>query len=285
MPIQEVRTIPDIRERNDRPKDKQPKHQATSTVQRQMVQKFVKELSDSVKQPDRSDSAEHTATEQVETTAREIAHEAVQLPRSFAHRTRYTESTERVQPEQPAPPRQASTPPRQRAEEARYRPDTTPPRTTPDPTPQEQGRRAYVQQAAKATAASPQTVTPEQPQNYHAVPEVPPQEDLPRQNPQSPRQRTENLRIRPESKTPQSAPIPAPQEQGRRAYVQQASKAAATLPITPKSQQEHPAPVVPTPENAPRQAPGMPRLRVDDVRLRPEPDIPQHTPFWLKNSF
>ena len=278
MPIQEVRTIPDIRERNDRPKDKQPKHQATSTVQRQMVQKFVKELSDSVKQPDRSDSAEHTATEQVETTAREIAHEAVQLPRSFAHRTRYTESTERVQPEQPAPPRQASTPPRQHAEEARSRPDTTPPRTTPAPTPQEQGRRAYVQQAAKATAASPQTVTPEQPQNYHAVPEVPPQEDLSRQNPQSPRQRTENLRIRPESKTPQSAPIPAPQEQGRRAYVQQASKAAATLPITPKSQQERPASVVPTPENAPRQAPGMPRLRVDDVRLRPEPDIPQHTP-------
>ena len=278
MPIQEVRTIPDIRERNDRPKDKQPKHQVTSTIQRQMVQKFVKELSDSAKYPDRSDSAEHTATDQVEAFSREIVNEAVQLPRSFVHRTRYIESTERVQAEQPAPPRQASTPPRQRAEEARSRPDTTPPRTTPAPTPQEQGRRAYVQQAAKATAALPQTVTLEQPQNYHAVPEVPPQEDLPRQNPQSPRQRTENLRIRPESKTPQSAPIPAPQEQGRRAYVQQASKAAATLPITPKSQQERPAPVVPTPENAPRQAPGMPRLRVDDVRLRPEPDIPQHTP-------
>ena len=40
----EVTTIPDIRERNDRPKDKQPKHQAVSIVQRQMVQKFVKEL-------------------------------------------------------------------------------------------------------------------------------------------------------------------------------------------------------------------------------------------------
>lgn len=33
----EVTTIPDIRERNDRPKDKQPKHQAVSIVQRQMV--------------------------------------------------------------------------------------------------------------------------------------------------------------------------------------------------------------------------------------------------------
>ena len=277
MHIQEVRTIPDIRERNDRPKEKQTKHQVASTVQRQMVQKFVKELNDSAKQPDHSDSAEHTATDQVEAFSREIVNEAVQLPRSFAHRTRYTESTERVQPEQPAPPRQASTPPRQRAEEARSRPDTTPPRTTPAPTPQEQGRRAYVQQAAKATAASPQTVTPEQPQNYHAVPEVPPQEDLPRQNPQSPRQRTENLRTRPESKTPQSAPIPAPQEQGRRAYVQQASKAAATLPITPKSQQERPAPVVPTPENAPRQVPETPRFRADDIRLRPESDAPQHT--------
>ena len=32
----EVTTIPDIRERNDRPKDKQPKHQAVSIVQRQL---------------------------------------------------------------------------------------------------------------------------------------------------------------------------------------------------------------------------------------------------------
>ena len=77
----EVTTIPDIRERNDRPKDKQPKHQAVSIVQRQMVQRFVKELNDSANQPDRSDSAERTATEQVETTTREIVHEAVQLPR------------------------------------------------------------------------------------------------------------------------------------------------------------------------------------------------------------
>ena len=46
-----------------------------------MVQKFVKELNDSAKQPDRSDSAECTATEQVETTAREIVHEAIQFPR------------------------------------------------------------------------------------------------------------------------------------------------------------------------------------------------------------
>ena len=347
MPIQEVRTIPDIRERNDRPKDKQPKHQATSTVQRQMVQKFVKELSDSVKQPDRSDSAEHSATEQVETTAREIVHNAVQLPRSFSHQTPCAKIPEQLLP------RQTSTTPRQRAEEVRSRPDTTPLRTTPAPTPQEQGRHAYVQQAAKATAASPQTVTPEQPQNYHAVPEVPPQEDLPRQNPQSPRQRaddfrtrvetrtpqstpaptpqeqgrrayvqqaakaaaaprtvppeqpqnyhttpevspqenvphqnlqsprhrTNDFRTRPESRAAQSVPAPTPQEQGRRAYVQQAAKAAAAPPITPESPQKYPTTLTtPTLKNAPRQAPETPRLRADDVRLRPEPDASSRKP-------
>ncbi len=273
----EVISIPDIRERADRPKDKQPKHQVTSTVQRQMVQKFVKELNDSAKQPDRSDSAERTATEQVETTARELVHEAVQLPRSFSHRTHYTESTEQLQPEQPTPPRQTSIPPRQRAEEVQSKPDATPPRTTSAPTPQEQGRRAYVQQAAKATAASP-IASPEQPQNYYAAPEVLAQEDFLRQNPQSPRQRTEDLRTRPEARAQQNISAPTPQEQGRRAYIQQAAKAAATLPITPESQQERPAPVAPTPENAPRQAPETPRLRTDDIRLRLESETPQHTP-------
>ena len=270
----EVIPIPDIRERNDRPKDKPPKHQVASTVQRQMVQKLVKELNDSAKQPDRSDSAEHTATEQVETVAREIVHEAIQLPHSFSYQTPRAETTEQLQLEQLAPPRQTSTPPRQRAEEAHSRPDATPPRTTSAPTPQEQGRRAYIQQAAKA--AQP-TLAPEPPQNYHAVPEIPPQEDLPRQNPRSPRQRTKNLRIRPESKTPQSAPIPAPQEQGQHAYIQQAAKAVATPPITPEVPQERFAPVAPTSETAPRQATETSRFRTDDIQ-RPELETPQHTP-------
>lgn len=273
MPIQEVRTIPDIRERNDRPKDKQPKHQATSTVQRQMVQKFVKELSDSVKQPDRSDSAEHTATEQVETTAREIAHEAVQLPRSFSRQATHAETPEHLQPEQPTYPRQTLDTPRQRTETVRTRPDTLL-RSTPTPTPQEQGRRAYIQQAAKAAAIP--TITPESPQE-RPTPAVPTRENVPRQNLQSPRQRTEDIRTRPESRTPQSAPAPAPQEQGRRAYIQQTAKAAAASPITPESPQEHPAPVVPTLENVPRQVPETPRFRADDIRLRPESDAPQHT--------
>ena len=276
MHIQEVRTIPDIRERNDRPKDKQPKHPVTSTIQRQMVQKFVKELNDSAKQPDRSDSAEHTATEQVETTARELVHEAVQLPRSFAHRTRYTESTERVQPEQSAPPHQKTSPPRQRTEDVRTRPDTTP-RSAPIPTPQEQGRRAYVQQATKAAATPP--ITPESPQE-RPTPAVPASGNVPRQNPQAPRQRTENLRTRVETRTPQSIPAPTPQEQGRRAYIQQAAKAAAAPQAAPPEQPQsyHTAPEVPSQEDLPRQNPQSPRQRTDDFRTRAETRAPQSIP-------
>ena len=106
--ILEVNTIPDIREQNDRSKDKQSKHQTASTVQRQMVQKFVKELNDSTKQSDRSDSAERTATEQVETAAREIVHEAVQLPRraiQYSTRRRSEDSSADVQPERSDQPR------------------------------------------------------------------------------------------------------------------------------------------------------------------------------------
>lgn len=270
----EVILIPDIRERNDRPKDRQPKHQVTSPVQRQMVQKFVKELNDSVKPPDRSDSSEHTVTEQVEAVSREIVHEAFQLPRGFSHWTHYTESTERVQPEQPAPPHQRSAPARQRTENVRTRPDTAP-HSTPAPTPQEQGRRAYIQQAAKAAATPP--ITPESPQE-HPAPAVPTLESVPRQNLQSPRQRTEDLRFRPESHAPQSAPAPTPQELGRRAYVQQATKAATAPPITPESPQECPAPAVPTLENVPRQNLQAPRLRTDDFRTRAETRAPQSAP-------
>ena len=235
-----------------------------------MVQKFVKELSDSAKYPDRSDSAEHTATEQVETTAREIAHEAVQLPRGFSHRTHYTESTEHLQPEQPISPRPTSEIPRQRTETVRARPDTT-----PAPTPQEQGRRAYIQQAAKATTTPP--ITPESPQE-RPTPATPTPENVPRQNPQAPRQRTENLRTRVEMRTPQSIPAPTPQEQGRRAYIQQAAKAAATPPITPESPQERPAPAVPASGNVPRQNPQFPRQRTDAFRTRAETRAPQSIP-------
>ena len=155
--ISEVNTIPDIRERNDRPKDKQPKHQVTSTVQRQMVQKFVKELSDSAKQPDRSDSAERTATEQVETTVREIVYEAVQLPRrAIQHpaRKESADSSAGVQPEQSDQPHHAPESPRERTDAPRTRSDATPPQSTSIPAAQEQARRAYVQQTAKNGHAS-----------------------------------------------------------------------------------------------------------------------------------
>lgn len=117
----------DIRERNDRPKDRQPKHQVTSTVQRQIVQKFVKELNDSAKQPDRSDSAERTATEQVEMTTREIVHEAAPFPRKAHHRT----NAPHTRPERPQP------------------------QSIPTPTPQEQGRCTYVQRAKKSRTEKP----------------------------------------------------------------------------------------------------------------------------------
>ena len=217
-----VTTILDIRERNDHLKDKQPKHQAASTVQRQMVQKFVKELGDSAKQPDHSDSAERTATEQVETTAREIVHETVQLPRhAIQHpaRRESADSSANVQPEQPAQPHHAPDSPRERTDAPRTRPDATPPQSTPTPAPQEQARRAYVQQTAKEAAPAP-AITPEQPCEQLAAPLT--------EN--TPRQRTNDIRTRTEPKQPQSASTTTPQEQGRRAYVQRAKKSRAEKP-------------------------------------------------------
>ena len=209
----EVTTIPDIRERNDRPKDKQPKHQAVSIVQRQMVQKFMKELNDSAKQPDRSDSAERTATEQVETTVREIVHEAVQLPRrAIQHpaRRESADSSADIQPKQSDQPHHAPESPRERTDAPRTRSDATPPQIRSIPASQEQARRAYVQQTAK-TATPAQPITSEQPQ--HTTVTVPSAENAPR--------------TRPEPQRPQSAPAPTPQEQGRRAYVRRAKKSRA----------------------------------------------------------
>lgn len=219
----EVTNISDIRERNDRPKDKQPKHRTASAVQRQMVQKFVKELNDSAKQSDRSGSAETTATEQVETTAREIVHEAVQLPHraiQYPARKESADSSANAQPEQSTQPHYAPESPRERTDAPRTRSDATPPQSTSIPAPQEQARRAYVQQTAK-TATPAQPITSEQPQ--HTTMTAPSVEN-------TPRQRTDDVRTRPESKQPQSVSTPTPQEQERRAYVQQAKKTRAEQP-------------------------------------------------------
>ena len=250
--ISEVNTIPDIRERNDRPKDKQPKHQVTSTVQRQMVQKFVKELGGSAKQSDRSGSAETTATEQVETTAREIVHEAVQLPRraiQYSTRRRSEDSSASVQPERSDQPRHAPELPRERTDAPRTRPNATPPQSTSIPAPQEQARRAYVQQTAKTATPAP-PITSEQPQ--HTTVTVPSAEN-------APRQRTDDVRTRPEPQRSQSAPPPAPQEQARRAYVQQTAKASTTTKAPERST---------IPDTTPIEK--QPRQRMEDVRIRPE---------------
>lgn len=250
----EVTIIPDIRERNDRPKDKPPKHQAASTVKRQMVQKFVKELGDSAKPPDRSDSAERTATEQVETAAREIVHEAVQLPRraiQYSTRRRSEDSSASVQPEQSDQPHHAPESPRERTDAPRTRSDATPPQSTSIPAAQEQARRAYVQQTAKTATPAP-PITSEQPQ--HTTVTVPSAEN-------APRQRTEDVRTRPDPKQPQSASAPTPQEQARRVYVQQAAKEGAPAPsIMPEQPRErHVVRSAPLTENTPRQ-------RTEDVR-------------------
>ena len=258
--ISEVNTIPDIRERNDRPKDKQPKHQVTSTVQRQMVQKFVKELSDSAKQPDRSDSAERIATEQVETAAREIVHEAVQLPRraiQYSTRRRSEDSSASVQPERSDQPRHAPELPRERTDAPRTRPNATPPQSTSIPAPQEQARRAYVQQTAKTATPAP-PITSEQPQ--HTTVTVPSAEN-------APRQRTDDVRTRPEPQRSQSAPPPAPQEQARRAYVQQTAKASTTTKAPERST---------IPDTTPIEK--QPRQRMEDVRIRSELTQRQHKP-------
>lgn len=259
----EVTPIPDIRERADRPKGKQPKHQVASTIQRQMVQKFVKELNDSAKQPNRSDSTEHTATEQVETTARKLVHEAVQLPHSFSHRTRYAESTERAQTEQPAPLRQTSVSPRQRTEDVRSRPDTA-----PAPTPQEQGRRAYIQQASKVAATLP--ITPKS-QQERPAPVVPTPENSPRLASETPRLRADDIRLRPESEMPQHTPTPAPQELGRRAFTQKAANDAAKAPVRESLPERPLISDVPTTEK-------LPRLRIENVRTRPDAQKPQNAP-------
>lgn len=190
-----------------------------------MVQKFVKELGYSAKQPDRSDSAERTATEQVETTAREIVHEAAQLPRRAIQHPARKESaapSANVQLEQSAHPHHAPKLPRERTDTARTRPDAMPPQSAPAPTPQEQARRAYVQQAAKGSETAPSN-TLEQSKAQRPTPAVPSEES-------TPRQRTEDIRTRPEPQRPQSKPIPAPQEQGQRAYVRQAKKSRAEKP-------------------------------------------------------
>ena len=223
-----------------------------------MVQKFVKELNDSANQPDRSDSVERTATEQVETTAREIVHEAVQLPRHAiqysAHR-RSEDSSVGVQPER-------FDQPHQRAEVPRTRQESRQPQSVPTPAPQDQARRAYVQQVARDAASA----TSEQLWECQGSPSASLTEN-------TLRQRTEDVRTRPDPMHPQSASAPTPQEQARRVYVQQAAKEGAPAPsIMPEQPRErHVVRSAPLTENTPRQ-------RTEDVRTHSAPKQRQSAP-------
>ena len=221
-----------------------------------MVQKFVKELNDSTKQSDRSDIAETTATEQVETAAREIVHEAVQLPRraiQYSTRRRSEDSSASVQPERSDQPRHAPELPRERTDAPRTRPNATPPQSTSIPAPQEQARRAYAQQTAKTTTPAP-PITSEQPKVQYPT-TVPTGENVPHQ-------RTDDLHTRSEPKQPQSAPATTPQEQTRRAYVRQVAKTTRATPTGAPEQVQEPA--IPFAEN-------VPRLRTNDVCTRSKP--------------
>lgn len=260
----EVTFILNIRERNDCAKDKQSKYRVASTGQHQMVQKFVKELNDSTKQSEQPSNAERTATEQVETTAREIVHEAVQLPRRAIQHTARRESADssaNSQPEQSDQPRHAPESPRERPAAPRTQPDATPPQSTPTPAPQEQARRAYVQQTAKSVTPAP-PITSEQPRPQHTTVTAPSVEN-------TPRQRTDDVRTRPEPQRSQSAPPPAPQEQARSAYVQQTAKTATPAPLITSEQPQHTTVTVAPAENAPRQ-------RMVDIRTLSEPQRPQN---------
>ena len=152
-----------------------------------MVQKFMKELNDSTKQSEQPSNAEHTATEQVETTAREIVHEAVQFPRRVIQRSGTRESTDSS-----AETRPPYTPesPRQRTDTPRTRSDATQPQRTSAPSPTERSRSQHT------------TVTTPTVEN-------------------TPRQRTENVRTRPEQQKLQSISTPTSQEQARRAFLKQ----------------------------------------------------------------
>ena len=103
--------------------------------------------------------------------------------------------------------------PHQRADTPRARSEPAQPQGEPAPTPQEQSRRACIQQTAKASIAAK---APER----STIPNATPIE-------KRPRQRMEDIRTRPEAKQAQGVPTSAPQGQGRRAYVQRAKKSRA----------------------------------------------------------
>ena len=256
--ISEVNIIPGIREKDNPARDKSKRRATPSTVQRQTVQKFITELNHTAKQSESADSAENTTTEQLETVAREIVHEAIPFPRSIGQHPVHSGSTDypsRAAPEQTNQPHHAPNAPRERADDSRIKRES-PPQRTPTPTPQEQARRAYVQQAAKTAAAPQITATPAQ-----ARYPIPPTSMA--ENP--PRQRSDGLRTRPAKTMPPDISMPAPQERAHNMFVRQAEKAAAEVleqPALPNLS-----------DGLPLQK--QPRERTDDLKIRTESAQPQ----------
>lgn len=251
-------SIPDIREKGGPARNKSKRRATPSVVQRQMVQKFINELNHTAKQSEATDSAENAATEQLETAAREIVHEAIPFPRSTGQRPVHSGSTDfphRAAPERTNQPHHVPNTPRERADDSRIKRES-PPQRTPTPTPQEQARRAYVQQAAKTAAAPP--IKAEPTRAHHSVPSIPVAE-----NP--PRQRTDELRTRPAKKQPPDISMPAPQEQARNAFVRQTKKAMMQVP------EQSALPDLP--DGVPIQK--QPRERTDDLKIRTESTQPQ----------
>ena len=238
----EVIPIPDIRERNDRPKDKQPKHQAASTVQRQMVQKFVKELNDSTKQSDRSDSAERTATEQVETTAREIIREAAQFSRKAHHRT----NAPHTRPGRPQP--QSATPP------IRERPTITELRgePRPEPTPENASNVQHIKQTG--------TWTPRGTEPYSRGIEQP-------------------IRERP-AVTPAHDLTSAPQKQARQAFAEKQAQLSQNPSIESIYPSEPAAPIPPHPpvSDAPAITPERQQVTAGSKPVPPVQPPPTQSP-------
>ena len=105
----------------------------------------------------------------------------------------------------------AENPPRQRSDELRTRPAKKQPPDISMPAPQERARDAFVRQAKKITAQTPEH--PEQPDR------------LPLQK--QARERTDDLKIRTESARPQKSVKKPPQEQARRTFLKQ-KKASRT---------------------------------------------------------
>ena len=250
-------SIPDIREKGSPARDKSKRRATPSVVQRQMVQKFINELNHTAKQSEAADSAESTATEQLETAAREIVHEAIPFPRSTGQHPVHSGSTDfpaHGAPEQTNQPHHVPNAPRERADDPRIKRESTP--RAPTPTPQEQARHAYVQQARKTAAAPP--IKAETTQAHHSAPSIPVAEN-------TPCQRSDDLRTRLAKKQPPDIPTSTPQEQARNAFVRQTKKAAAEVP------EQSALPDLP--DGVPLQK--QPRERTDDLKIRTESAQPQ----------